>query len=1391
MTIDSRTSQCVETPDLEEAMDLLEDRGQVVLCGPPGCGKTTLAFDLLRKCREDGFTPHIISKLEKLDSANIETNVASELTVFLLDGTLGRVRVDRQQYDLWREKRPGLMELVDQGRCRLVISLYTHVLREARELESGVASPLTDRSLVVQVGNSMSSDLKEQMLNFHLKKLQLDPVEHSRLVQTILQTDRSGRGFPWCCHHLMTLWSSSRDPAIFSAPEETHALLLKEMVTSVTHFRLFAAVLALIMRGFHNLLHTQQQVAPSTSLTWLVGMLTFQSQSTNHPQQAQLELIRLGFDAFSNDQLAEYADILRGSILTEDGKGFANRVQYDAAALALGRSFRLPTMLRACDAMFVVQHVHATQVIEWLNEGREIKWRIIVGLPTCCSMSRPIQTTSVDFQSLLEKIVNEIMSGHLPEISQHPSLQCPEFLLVLEQYCQTHDLSVQQLVSVVDPVHGLPLVYWSVFSRSDTLTQWCLTHMTQTQSGLKLLSASVLLAFAVFDQLVGNSTCRLQPLMQGVLSSKYFSFQTGVVELPLLGRERCLTQETLQHYHFATDPEASDRQLYYLLDSELPISDSVIKVQVSEEKMTVQVGYRGQWYMVHRILADREVDWRDQEGNTLLHLALNSGDSDIIQLAMKSGSSLLQKNSQGQTAYQVAQKRRGALWRASDSNTADYLTAIRDGDEVKVKTMLCKTVGVQDKNSSGDTGLHVACKAGHRNIAELLIRLDADVNIKNRSSFTALHLACFLGHTHMATLLTQNRADVNIQSEYGETALHLACQCTSQTASVDVSRLLLDAGAGVNMLDMYGAAPLHYAAVNGHVDTADHLISHGAEINTQDFYGDTPLHGTVQRGHTHTAQSLIHHGADTNLQSQNGVTPLHEAIRKGHTDIVEQLVCHGSDTNVKDRRGNTPLHDAVTQGLTNAAGLMIRYGADINMQEHLYGNTPLHLAVKQADVGAGELLISLGANANIKNGASHTPLHFAYKSSNPGIVSLLIKGGAEVSLILQTVGCGDVDALGTLIQQGADVNEYDPSMECSPLHVACMMGHSDLVTCLLEHEAQVNAVDGESCTPLYQACQHSHTEIANYLIMHGAGVNICDQMKVTPLHRASAGGHTETALCLLQNGAHVNATDSDNLSKPLHKACENGHHQTALDLILNGASVNAEDHDDATPLHKACENGHYQTAMCLIKHGAGVNTVDSDLFTPLHKACRKGDHQTALSLIQHGASVDARTRIDHTPLHQAAWKGDHQTVACLLQHGANVNARDFIQDTPLHDACMFGHNQTALCLIQHGADLSARDEGQSTPLHKASERGHHQTALCLIQQGASVNAEDKDKSTPLHKASENGHHQTALCLIQQGANVNAAAWLWVKPLDMARKHQHRAVIQILIQHGATANWSKQ
>jgi DNA replication protein DnaC len=88
VAIDRNVDTYVRTEDLEEAFDILEDKGHVVLCGCPGSGKTTVAHALLRRCREEGFQPCVFTDIKDWQGHVAE----GKKTVVLMDGTLGEVR---------------------------------------------------------------------------------------------------------------------------------------------------------------------------------------------------------------------------------------------------------------------------------------------------------------------------------------------------------------------------------------------------------------------------------------------------------------------------------------------------------------------------------------------------------------------------------------------------------------------------------------------------------------------------------------------------------------------------------------------------------------------------------------------------------------------------------------------------------------------------------------------------------------------------------------------------------------------------------------------------------------------------------------------------------------------------------------------------------------------------------------------------------------------------------------------------------------------------------------------------------------------------------------------------------------------------------------------------
>jgi len=87
--------------------------------------------------------------------------------------------------------------------------------------------------------------------------------------------------------------------------------------------------------------------------------------------------------------------------------------------------------------------------------------------------------------------------------------------------------------------------------------------------------------------------------------------------------------------------------------------------------------------------------------------------------------------------------------------------------------------------------------------------------------------------------------------------------------------------------------------------------------------------------------------------------------------------------------------------------------------------------------------------------------------------------------------------------------------------VATLGNHVEVVSLLLEHKPNVNALDKDGCTALAIACREGHHEIANALLNAGAYVNIQDRAGDTNLIHAVKGGHRGVVESLLKKYADV------------------------------------------------------------------------------------------------------------------------------------------------------------------------------------------------------------------------------------------------------------------------------
>jgi hypothetical protein len=140
----------------------------------------------------------------------------------------------------------------------------------------------------------------------------------------------------------------------------------------------------------------------------------------------------------------------------------------------------------------------------------------------------------------------------------------------------------------------------------------------------------------------------------------------------------------------------------------------------------------------------------------------------------------------------------------------------------------------------------------------------------------------------------------------GRTQLH---HCARKGFTTSVKRLLSIRNINVNVKDdEFGETPLHWAALNGHIEIARLLLQNGAEVNVKSDGGNTPLHWAASHGNVDTLHLLVENGADLEAQDNSGSRALHRAVSNGNLPFVKELISrYHVDVNARRNDGRTAL----------------------------------------------------------------------------------------------------------------------------------------------------------------------------------------------------------------------------------------------------------------------------------------------------------------------------------------------------------------------------------------------------------------------------------------------------------------------------------------------------
>ncbi len=365
---------------------------------------------------------------------------------------------------------------------------------------------------------------------------------------------------------------------------------------------------------------------------------------------------------------------------------------------------------------------------------------------------------------------------------------------------------------------------------------------------------------------------------------------------------------------------------------------------------------------------------------------------------------------------------------------------------------------------------HAALSGAHVDVSVLqtLDQAGADpATVDAREGASALHLAVALPDTRVLEWLLSEGLNVDARTHDGETALMRAAQLPALEDSDPAmaeralrdARVLIAAGADVNVVDGHGRSALHYAVEAGASEMVSLLLLAGGDGDVADAAGDTPLHLAAAGGRDLIARDILASGADARAINAVGFSGLHILAEKqgvemtpAHLRLADALIRAGGDLTQADNRGYTPLVAAAAAGNIPIAAVFVAHHADVSADS----SAALRLAVLYEDNDMTDLLLKAGAEADVAAGTDdERPLHTAAQE-------------------------GFLHGLRVLLDHGADIEARNIDGE-TPLLIAARWQKYGAVAMLIERGASLRAEDHYGCTVHMLVEQRADSHLAKLL----------------------------------------------------------------------------------------------------------------------------------------------------------------------------------------------------------------------------------------------------------------------------------------------------------------------
>lgn len=292
--------------------------------------------------------------------------------------------------------------------------------------------------------------------------------------------------------------------------------------------------------------------------------------------------------------------------------------------------------------------------------------------------------------------------------------------------------------------------------------------------------------------------------------------------------------------------------------------------------------------------SDVNVNIRDTSNNYLIQYAILFNNIESVKLILKRQCKLDILDIDGRTLLH---------------------NPIKYGYNSILETLLANekdTVGISLLDHFDNKGLfpiHYAIIFKNINALKIILKFTNNIDVSDQDGNTALHYAIKIKDLDMYKLIIDMSPDINFQTNQGESPLHIACNFSqSEMAKMLVNLPEID----VNIQDYENQiTPLMYSIILEDPNLFNLLIEK-SNIEIQDINGNNPLHYAINENNEFIINKLIEKYESLYVTNLLGKTPIHlllDNIKFNNLDVNKinfSLFLDKSNLNIQDYDGNSP-----------------------------------------------------------------------------------------------------------------------------------------------------------------------------------------------------------------------------------------------------------------------------------------------------------------------------------------------------------------------------------------------------------------------------------------------------------------------------------------------------